>query len=176
MFKPGAGRALRRNRRLVLGLASTDRGCFLQVVDDGASRRSGLWVIHQTKSFQRDDAKMLFEHALRVISFENPLIKSRFYRAETVHFDGNCSGEQTDRTWQENFARPQNAEFVAQARFRFLARELRRAKLASRKIDVRKPDQRFGSRFIVGRTLRRARSRSSQRQMSRADKSISRHR
>ena len=64
---------------------------------------------------------MLFQHALCIIGFENPFIEPRFDCAETVHFRGNRGGEQTDRTRQENFARAQNAEFIAQACFRFLA-------------------------------------------------------
>ena len=121
MLKPRAGGALRRNRRSVFGLAPTDRRCFLQVMHDGACCRGGLWVIDQTKSFQRDDAEMLFQDALCIIGFENPFIEPRFDCAETVHFRGNRGGEQTDRTRQENFARAQNAEFIAQACFCFLA-------------------------------------------------------
>ncbi len=79
---------------------------------------------------------MLFEQARGVTCLENPIVEARFHAAEAVHFIRGGNGEQRDRLREQNLARAQDAEFVAQARVCLFACEFRGAKFARGEVDV----------------------------------------
>ena len=103
-------------------------------------QRSGggrcLRVPVEAESIETGYAEMLFEQARGVTCLENPIVEARFHAAEAVHFIRGGNGEQRDRLGEQDFARAQDAEFVAQTRVCLFACKFGGAKFAGGEVDV----------------------------------------
>src|ERR1700722_8179891 len=87
---------------------------------------------------------MFFQQAGGVIEFENPVVETSFHRAVAVGFRRGGGRKKSGRAGQQDFARPEDAQFIAQAVLRFVSGEFGGTELAGGKIDKGQADALFG--------------------------------
>src|SRR5579862_328785 len=134
VLKSRPSRPHRRNHRRVLWLPRANRRRLAQIMNQRPRRGRCLRMLTQPKALKPRHSKMLFEESRRMIRLEQPIIEPCFNGPESIQLarSRHRGREQRHRLRQQHFAWSQDSEFVAQPRFRPLARKLRSAKFAGR--------------------------------------------
>src|SRR5579862_8951152 len=134
VLKPRPSRPHGRNHRRVLWLPRANRRSLAQIMNERSRRGRRLRMFAQPKALKPRHSKMLFEESRRMIRLEQPIIEPCFNGPEAIQLarSRHRRRKQRHRLRQQHFPWSQDSEFVAQPRFRPLARKLRSAKFAGR--------------------------------------------